>query len=121
MSRVCSQLGQPDDSASEMNERQEGCGEFVVARGDASELFDAAQAYLQAKQAVDSADEVLEAARRALVGLARHPREQGAGVSVVRLWKAGNVDYKAIPELKGLNLDRYRGKGREEVRVTLMK
>jgi hypothetical protein len=42
-------------------------------------------------------------------------------VNVVKLWKAGNVDYKAIPQLKGVNLDRYRGKGREEVRVTVVK
>jgi putative phage-type endonuclease len=81
----------------------------------------AAQAYLEAKATADAAEETLNAARKALVGLLRHPRESGAGVSVVRLWKAGNVDYKAIPELKGVNLDRYRGKGREEVRVTVVK
>lgn len=81
----------------------------------------AAQAYLEAKRQADAADEVLEAARRALVGLLRHPRESGAGVNVVKLWKAGNVDYKKVPELKGVNLDRYRGQGREEVRVTVVK
>lgn len=43
MPRVCSQSSQPDDSASQMNERQEGCCEFVVARGDASELLDATE------------------------------------------------------------------------------
>ena len=41
--RVCSQLSQPDESASEMNERQEGLGELVVTRGDASELLDAVE------------------------------------------------------------------------------
>ena len=45
-------------------------------------------------------------------------REQGAGVSVTRFWKAGAVNYKAVPELKGVNLEKYRGKLREEVRVT---
>ena len=39
----------------------------------------------------------------------------------MKLWKAGNVDYKRIPELTGVDLDRYRNKGREEVRVTLAK
>ena len=34
-------------------------------------------------------------------------------------WKAGNVDYKKVAELKGVDLERYRGKGREEVRVSL--
>ena len=38
--RVCSRLRQPNESAGEVNEREEGLGEFVVARGDASELFD---------------------------------------------------------------------------------
>jgi hypothetical protein len=54
----------------------------------------------------------------ALVALATHPREQGAGVAVTRYWKAGNVDYKKVPALTGVDLELYRGKGREEVRVT---
>ncbi len=81
----------------------------------------AALAYLEAKRAADAADEVLDAARKVLVSLLRHPRESGEGVNVVKLWKQGAVDYKAIPQLKGVNLDRYRGKGREEVRVTVVK
>ena len=81
----------------------------------------AAKVYLEAKATADAADTALEAARKALVGLLRHPRESGEGVNVVKLWKAGNVDYKAVPELRGVNLDRYRGKGREEVRVTVVK
>ena len=43
IARGCSQSSQPDDSACEMNERQEGRGEFVVARGNASELLDATE------------------------------------------------------------------------------
>jgi hypothetical protein len=39
-------------------------------------------------------------------------REQGAGVSVTRYWKAGNADYKKVMELKGVDLERYRGTGR---------
>ncbi len=81
----------------------------------------AALAYLEAKRGADAADERLESARKALVGLSAHPRETGGGVSVVRLWKAGNVDYKRIPELRGVDLDRYRGQGRDEVRVTVVR
>jgi hypothetical protein len=81
----------------------------------------AALAYLEAKRAGDAADERLEAARKALVGLSAHPRETGGGVSVVRLWKQGAVSYAKIPELRGVELDRYRGQGREEVRVTVVK
>lgn len=61
----------------------------------------------------------VEVARGALVALATHPKEVGAGVTVTRFWKAGSVDYKKVVELKGVDLERYRGKAREEVRVTV--
>ena len=54
------------------------------------------------------------------MALAQHSREHGAGVTVTRYWKAGNVDYKKVPQLRGFDLDRYRGKAREEIRLTLM-
>ena len=50
--------------------------------------------------------------------LAAHPRETGAGVSVTRLWKTGNVDYKRMPALQGVDLTGFRGKARQEVRIT---
>lgn len=78
----------------------------------------AATAYLQAKQQADAMAEQLEATRQALVTLAQHPKEQGAGVTVTRYWKQGNVDYKKVPQLQDLNLNLYRGKARQEVRVT---
>jgi hypothetical protein len=39
-------------------------------------------------------------------------------VSVTRFLKAGAVAYKDVPQLKGVDLKKYRGKLREEVRVT---
>jgi hypothetical protein len=45
---------------------------------------------------------------------------QGAGATVTRFWKAGNVDYKKVVELQGVDLERYPGKAREEVRVTVV-
>lgn len=79
---------------------------------------EAALAYAQAKLASDAAGAGLEKARDALVALASHPREQGAGVAVTRFWKTGNVDYKKVSVLQGLDLSGYRGNGREEIRVT---
>jgi putative phage-type endonuclease len=79
---------------------------------------DAAAAFASAKAAADAADQALTAARDALVRLAVHPRESGAGVTVMRYWKAGSVAYAKIPALQGLDLSCYRGKAREEVRVT---
>lgn len=79
----------------------------------------AAEAYLKAKLAAQASDEALDQAKQALVVLAAHPKEQGAGVTVTRFWKVGSVDYKKVPELSGVNLDVYRSKAREEVRVTV--
>ena len=79
---------------------------------------DAAAAFTQAKLAADAADLAFTAARDALVKLAVHPGESGAGVSVTRYWKAGSVAYAKIPALQGLDLSQWRGKAREEVRVT---
>jgi len=81
----------------------------------------AALGYLNAKRMAEEATATLEAAREQLVGLTSHPSESGAGVTVTRFWKQGNVDYKRVPELDGVSLDGYRGKGREEVRVTVAK
>jgi putative phage-type endonuclease len=79
----------------------------------------AARAFSEAKAAADSADAVLALAREVLVGLARHPKETGAGITVTRFWKTGNVVYKDIPALKGVDLNKFRGKAREEVRVSV--
>ncbi len=42
-----------------------------------------------------------------------------AGVSVTRFWKAGSVDYKRVVELRGVDLQQYRGRGGEEIRVSV--
>lgn len=78
----------------------------------------AAKAFTEAKKAADMADAALALARDELVALACHPREQGAGVTVTRYWKSGNVAYAKIPALQGLDLTLYRGKARAEVRVS---
>ena len=79
----------------------------------------AAEAYAGAKQYADEATKRLESARQALIELAQHPKEQGAGVTVTRFWKQGSVDYKKVPELTGIDLERYRKRATEEVRVTV--
>ena len=89
----------------------------TVLREDAA-WVQAAAAFAEAKRTTDLADAALAKARDELVALACHPREQGAGVTVTRYWKAGSVSYAKIPALQGLDLSSYRGKAREEVRVT---
>jgi putative phage-type endonuclease len=79
----------------------------------------AAKAFAEAKRLADEQAERLEAARAALLALARHPKESGAGVTVTRFWKTGAVDYKKISALKEIDLDQFRKKSHEEIRVSL--
>ncbi|MCL4687182.1 MAG: YqaJ viral recombinase family protein [Burkholderiales bacterium] len=81
----------------------------------------AAKAYLQLKAEADAAAARLDEAKSQLVRNCSHTSEKGAGVQVTRFWKAGSVDYRKVPELAGVELDKYRGPAREEVRVSVMK
>ncbi len=90
----------------------------TVIRTDAA-WTEAAAAYAAVKREAEALALRLEAARQAVIALAQHAREQGAGVTVTRFFKQGNVDYKRVPALQGLDLDLYRGKTREEVRVSV--
>lgn len=79
----------------------------------------AAAEYLSSKAASDEAQTKADEAKAKLISLTAHSRESGFGVSVTRFWKQGNVDYKKVPVLQGVDLEVYRGKMREEVRVTI--
>jgi putative phage-type endonuclease len=89
----------------------------TVIRTDA-EWQGAASEYVALKQAAETAAEQLDVAKQRLVTLASHTSETGGGVTVTRYWKAGSIDYKKIPEIQALDLERYRGAPREETRVT---
>jgi hypothetical protein len=39
-------------------------------------------------------------------------------MSVTRLWKGGDVDYRPVRELEDADLEQYRGPSREETRIT---
>ncbi len=75
---------------------------------DDPEWLSAAAAYLEAKRAADAMAVALDEAKAKLVQFTDHAKEQGGGVSVTRLWKRGNVDYKRVPELAGVDLEPYR-------------
>ena len=79
----------------------------------------AAEAYLANKAACEAAESKVAEAKSVLMSLCGHSRESGCGVSVTKYWKQGNVDYKKVPELQGVDLEKYRSKMREEVRITI--
>jgi putative phage-type endonuclease len=85
---------------------------------DDPEWLSAAAAYLELRAAYDVVSAKFDGAKAQLSGLASHAKEQGGGVSVTRLWRRGNIDYKRAPELDGVDLEQYRGPSREETRIT---
>lgn len=86
-------------------------------REDAAWL-EAAERYRVAKANCDAAAQTLETAKELLLSLAsQHPTIKGGGVTVSRFWKAGNVDYKRVPQLAGVDLEQYRGEGSWVVKV----
>lgn len=90
----------------------------TLVRSDEAWL-QAAGDYRRCKKEADDAGAELELAKDRLVALASSTSESGAGVTVTRYWKQGSVDYKRVPGVDGVDLDQYRGKAREEVRVTV--
>lgn len=71
----------------------------------------AAAKWKRCKKHYDDAKAELDAAKNVLVKLADEVSAKGEGLKLTKSWRRGSVDYKAVPELAGLNLDSYRGKG----------
>lgn len=67
--------------------------------------------WLAAKSALDSATHLeKELKEKITVQLKDHPRWRHAGVKIQNVTRQGNVDYKKIQALEGLDLNQYRGK-----------
>ncbi len=92
----------------------------TVLREDA-EWRDTAENYIGWKGTAEEAAARADEAKAKLVSLTRHSRESGSGVIVTRYWKQGSIDYKRIPELGSVDLEQYRGKAKEEIRVIIAK
>jgi len=71
--------------------------------------LDAVERYLAHKSAVEAATALLEAAKGELIELAPDGGK-GFGIQVIKAERKGNIDYKKVPELKGVDLEQYRGK-----------
>lgn len=89
---------------------------------DDDEWLLAAQLYRDAKANSEEAAKKLDEAKDRLIGLASdHPSIKGGGVTVSRFWKAGNIDYKNVPEISGVDLEQYRAEGSWVVKVSVAK
>ncbi len=87
---------------------------------DDPEWLSAAAAYLELRASHDELSTKLDEAKSQLLGLVSHAKEEGGGLAVTRLWRRGNIDYKRVPALAGIDLETYRSAPRQETRVTII-
>jgi putative phage-type endonuclease len=74
---------------------------------------------LLAKEFLELSDleEKKEMIRKKLIALSGNSNSIGGGIKLSKITRKGNVDYKAIPELKGLDLEKYRKGNIETYRI----
>ena len=85
---------------------------------DSDEWANAATNYKYALQSYEVALQNKEKCRDQLLLLSEQKNSRGAGIQVSWYEKRGNVEYKKIPELADVNLDKYRHASRIEARIT---
>jgi hypothetical protein len=81
----------------------------------------AAKRYLAAKKAADKAAEEAETYRQDLILLAEGDKVRGSGVTVVKSERKGSINYKAIPQLKDVDLEQFRGDSTPVTTVNITK
>lgn len=94
-------IASPELSAPYLQEKDD-----YLERNDV-EFLALAEAYKLAKAEADAAAEQLEKARDALLEITTQ-NTKGGGLTVYCAEKKGAVDYKKVPELKGVDLEPYR-------------
>lgn len=73
------------------------------------------------KLQMDQFSDQFEALKVELAKEYTHPRIKAGGVLFIRSFRKGNVQYAKVPQLKGVDLDSFRGKSIETVSVKLEK
>lgn len=71
------------------------------------------------KQQIDGFEEIIEALRKDIEAAITHPKMEACGVTFTKSPRIGNVNYKLIPELKGVDLEKYRGASSTSIKFTI--
>lgn len=82
-------------------------------------ILDDLEIYKKAKTDYERAKAEYESAQEKLVGHAGENSIMGAWGKITRFTKKGSVNYKAIPELKGVDLEKYRSEPSFQTRITI--
>lgn len=70
----------------------------------------AVEHYTKAVEAFKTAEAILKQARDNVIHLCNERSMKGGGVTIRKSFRKGLIDYTAVPELKGVDLDKYRKK-----------
>ena len=80
----------------------------------------AAHRYVVVRQRLDELSVEEQALRNTMLGLTDAKRAFGAGLELIRSSRKGAVDYGAIPELRAVDLERYRKPAVEVVKLNVL-
>ena len=64
--------------------------------------------YREYQEKIKVLEKNMEKAKKKIINMAEGKNCKGSGVSICHVMRKGNVDYSAIPELSGIDLDKYR-------------
>lgn len=84
-------------------------------------LDDKVNKWKELKSQVDALSEVMEGIEAELKAAVTVPRMHACGVTFSQVERIGNVNYKAIPELKNVDLEKYRGKPSSYIKISIAK
>lgn len=117
---VLLEIERDDDKIKQLIAAWESFGKAMAEAERTDEAWiEAATRYKVAKMQYDAAKADFDAAEKQLTGLAIGNKTIGHGVIVSRSKRKGSVDYGAIPELSGIDLDNYRKPDSSVTRITL--
>lgn len=88
------------------NKRRPDAGpeDFVLLKGFDKQI----EEWKKLKLDIELKGERLEFLRTEILKAVNHPKMHACGVTICQVEKSGSVDYKKIPELKGVDLEKYR-------------
>lgn len=79
----------------------------------------AAERWKEKQAALKLAEKEAEVAQTELITACGNQSYEGKGVKVAEIERVGSVDFKAIPELKAVDLEQYRKPGSKYFKITL--
>lgn len=94
--------------------------DFVTLKGQAK-LVNKWKSLVSKAAIIESEIKEIEEELKKLATESGHPRVKCAGVKLSLVIRQGNVDYKKVPEIKGLDLEQYRAKSSSYWKLSLDK